>query len=205
MLVIHVGGVYGDRTAAIDRWIACYEELPEPAKRRLVLEEPRHSFQRRGRTRHSSSNRDPAGLRPATSSMFQPRATALAAHAGALFAYLAGRSTARRSTILHHARRCGRWFARIEKPAKKKPICNRRSGQGTQISRIRLTSSVSPRKLTVSTSTSCSRQKQRMLPFTGCAVTLHATRPNCGSYSMQSTPEHPRLKSKVPVQEFESA
>ena len=38
VLVIHVGGAYGDRTAAIDRWIACYDELPEPAKRRLVLE-----------------------------------------------------------------------------------------------------------------------------------------------------------------------
>ena len=38
VLVIHVGGAYGDKNAAIDRWVACYQELAEPAKRRLVLE-----------------------------------------------------------------------------------------------------------------------------------------------------------------------
>ncbi len=38
VLVIHVGGAYDDKNAAIDRWVACYKELPEPARRRLVLE-----------------------------------------------------------------------------------------------------------------------------------------------------------------------
>jgi UV DNA damage endonuclease len=38
VLVIHVGGTYDDKTAAINRWVACYRDLPEPARRRLVLE-----------------------------------------------------------------------------------------------------------------------------------------------------------------------
>jgi UV DNA damage endonuclease len=38
VLVIHVGGAYDDKIAAINRWVACYKELPEPARRRLVLE-----------------------------------------------------------------------------------------------------------------------------------------------------------------------
>jgi UV DNA damage endonuclease len=37
-LVTHVGGAYDDRSAALDRWVACYRDLPEPARRRLVLE-----------------------------------------------------------------------------------------------------------------------------------------------------------------------
>jgi UV DNA damage endonuclease len=38
VLVIHVGGAYDDRSAALDRWVTCYRDLPEPARRRLVLE-----------------------------------------------------------------------------------------------------------------------------------------------------------------------
>jgi UV DNA damage endonuclease len=38
VLVIHVGGAYDDKSAALDRWVACYRDLPEPARRRLVLE-----------------------------------------------------------------------------------------------------------------------------------------------------------------------
>ncbi len=38
VLVIHVGGIYEDKCAALDRWVACYRDLPEPARRRLVLE-----------------------------------------------------------------------------------------------------------------------------------------------------------------------
>ena len=37
-IVTHVGGVYGDRPAAMDRWVRAYEELPEGVRRRLVLE-----------------------------------------------------------------------------------------------------------------------------------------------------------------------
>lgn len=38
VLVIHVGGAYGDREAARARWAATWETLPEPVRRRLVLE-----------------------------------------------------------------------------------------------------------------------------------------------------------------------
>ncbi len=38
VLVIHVGGTYGDRGAACDRWIRTWHGLPEPVRRRLVLE-----------------------------------------------------------------------------------------------------------------------------------------------------------------------
>ncbi len=37
-VVVHVGGVYGDKPSAMDRWAASYEGLPEASKRRLVLE-----------------------------------------------------------------------------------------------------------------------------------------------------------------------
>lgn len=35
---IHVGGVYGDKTSAMERFIARYNELPAKIKRRLVIE-----------------------------------------------------------------------------------------------------------------------------------------------------------------------
>ena len=38
VLVTHVGGVYGDREAAKERWVRNYDRLPENARRRLVLE-----------------------------------------------------------------------------------------------------------------------------------------------------------------------
>lgn len=38
VIVIHVGGIYDDKCAALNRWVACYRDLPEPAQRRLVLE-----------------------------------------------------------------------------------------------------------------------------------------------------------------------
>src|SRR4051794_20109704 len=39
VLVIHVGGSYGDNRSGIDRWCATWDKLlPEPVKRRLVLE-----------------------------------------------------------------------------------------------------------------------------------------------------------------------
>ena len=38
VLVIHVGGTYGDRSASIERWIETWHTLPEPVRRRLVLE-----------------------------------------------------------------------------------------------------------------------------------------------------------------------
>jgi UV DNA damage endonuclease len=37
-IVTHVGGVYGDRPAALERWVRAYEGLPEKVRRRLVLE-----------------------------------------------------------------------------------------------------------------------------------------------------------------------
>lgn len=38
VLVTHVGGVYGDRQAANRRWAETWTSLPEPVRRRLVLE-----------------------------------------------------------------------------------------------------------------------------------------------------------------------
>lgn len=38
VVVTHVGGVYGEREAARERFIQNYKALPEPARRRLVLE-----------------------------------------------------------------------------------------------------------------------------------------------------------------------
>ena len=38
VLVIHVGGTYGDVGSARDRWIRTWHNLPEPVRRRLVLE-----------------------------------------------------------------------------------------------------------------------------------------------------------------------
>lgn len=44
IVVVHVGGVYGEREAALERWAASYEALPEAGKRRLVLENDDVSF-----------------------------------------------------------------------------------------------------------------------------------------------------------------
>jgi UV DNA damage endonuclease len=38
VLVIHVGGTYGDRKASNARWVETWKTLPEPVRRRLVLE-----------------------------------------------------------------------------------------------------------------------------------------------------------------------
>lgn len=38
VLVIHVGGTYGDVPASRERWVRTWETLPEPVRRRLVLE-----------------------------------------------------------------------------------------------------------------------------------------------------------------------
>jgi UV DNA damage endonuclease len=38
VVVMHVGGMYDDKAAAIERWIEAYKKLGEPARRRLVLE-----------------------------------------------------------------------------------------------------------------------------------------------------------------------
>ena len=38
VIIVHVGGVYGEKPAAMDRWVASHKALPEAAKRRLVLE-----------------------------------------------------------------------------------------------------------------------------------------------------------------------
>ena len=38
VMVTHVGGVYGDREASRERWIAGFEQCPEHVRRRLVLE-----------------------------------------------------------------------------------------------------------------------------------------------------------------------
>jgi len=44
VLVIHVGGVYGEREAALRRWADTWKRLGEPVRRRLVLEHDDVSF-----------------------------------------------------------------------------------------------------------------------------------------------------------------
>jgi UV DNA damage endonuclease len=44
VVVIHVGGLYGDRASALDRWAASYELLSERARARLVVEHDETTF-----------------------------------------------------------------------------------------------------------------------------------------------------------------
>ncbi|RYD78066.1 MAG: UV DNA damage repair endonuclease UvsE, partial [Verrucomicrobiaceae bacterium] len=44
VMVIHVGGVYGERDAGCSRWVDTYKNAPEPVRRRLVLEHDDVSF-----------------------------------------------------------------------------------------------------------------------------------------------------------------
>ena len=43
-VVVHVGGVYGDRAAALDRWARAYEALSERARGRIAVEHDETSF-----------------------------------------------------------------------------------------------------------------------------------------------------------------
>lgn len=38
VVVLHIGGVYGDKAASLERFVQGYETLSEPARRRLVIE-----------------------------------------------------------------------------------------------------------------------------------------------------------------------
>jgi len=44
VVVLHVGGLYGDRTAALARFAERFHALPEPARRRLVVENDEACF-----------------------------------------------------------------------------------------------------------------------------------------------------------------
>ena len=44
VVVLHVGGLYGDRDAALRRFISSFHSLSEPARRRLVIENDEASF-----------------------------------------------------------------------------------------------------------------------------------------------------------------
>ena len=44
VVVVHTGGVYGERAAAMDRWSRAYEALSDRARRRLVLEHDETSY-----------------------------------------------------------------------------------------------------------------------------------------------------------------
>jgi UV DNA damage endonuclease len=43
-VVIHIGGVYGDKRAAVRRFVRRARELPEAVRRRLILENDEHSY-----------------------------------------------------------------------------------------------------------------------------------------------------------------
>jgi UV DNA damage endonuclease len=44
VVVLHVGGVYGNKPAALDRFAVHFERLSEPARRRLVIENDESSY-----------------------------------------------------------------------------------------------------------------------------------------------------------------
>lgn len=44
VVVVHVGGAYGDRDAALARWARSYERLSERARRRVVVEHDERAF-----------------------------------------------------------------------------------------------------------------------------------------------------------------
>jgi UV DNA damage endonuclease len=44
VVVVHVGGVYGDRGAALGRWARAFERLSERARRRVVVEHDERAF-----------------------------------------------------------------------------------------------------------------------------------------------------------------
>jgi len=44
VMVVHGGGVYGDKQATLERWCNNYNRLPEPIKKRLVLENCERCF-----------------------------------------------------------------------------------------------------------------------------------------------------------------
>jgi UV DNA damage endonuclease len=44
VVVVHVGGAYGDRSSALDRWARAYEALGDRARARLVVEHDETSF-----------------------------------------------------------------------------------------------------------------------------------------------------------------
>jgi UV DNA damage endonuclease len=44
VIVTHAGGVYGDKRAAMSRFVQRYEQLDEPARRRIVLENDDRSY-----------------------------------------------------------------------------------------------------------------------------------------------------------------
>jgi UV DNA damage endonuclease len=43
-VVLHVGGLYGDRNAALDRWAAAYERLSDRARARVAVEHDERAF-----------------------------------------------------------------------------------------------------------------------------------------------------------------
>lgn len=44
VVVLHIGGVYGDRTSALERFVRNFERLTEPARRRLAVENDEHAY-----------------------------------------------------------------------------------------------------------------------------------------------------------------
>jgi UV DNA damage endonuclease len=44
VVVLHVGGVYGDKAGALDRWVRAYEQLSSRARERLAVEHDEQSF-----------------------------------------------------------------------------------------------------------------------------------------------------------------
>ena len=60
---IHVGGMYGDKTTAIERFVKRFEALPERIKKRLVIENDDRLFFSKRHTRNLIINWDTGSFR----------------------------------------------------------------------------------------------------------------------------------------------
>ncbi len=89
VMVIHVGGSYGDRHTSAARWVETWKTFSEPVRRRLVLEHDDLRFSPADTLWiHEHTGRAP-GLRPSALLVLQSRGPADAGHHRTHAAYLA--------------------------------------------------------------------------------------------------------------------
>ena len=140
VIIVHVGGVYGDKASAMDRWEASYKALPEASKRRLVLENDDISY--------SAGN--VLELHSRTGCRACSTRTIFAATTWRVSTWARRRRSSsrrgqqacgRRYTFPRRARRCANSSAATARPRSWRPWRCRRSGPDTRTTPTRLRSS----------------------------------------------------------------
>ena len=81
IMVIHVGGAYGDRRAGCDNWVKTWKTLSEPVQRRMVLENDDIRFSAAGRVVDPRAHRRQVCLRLPAPLVHEPRRPANGADA----------------------------------------------------------------------------------------------------------------------------